>query len=73
MRDRRRKSEYLRLQRSREVRLWIATVVGSGVAIVNYMETHPEFKNKLRDKWDAFANRYRKNPKIRVDLPNKNN
>ncbi len=70
--SRKRKSEWLRVQKSREIRLWVTTIGVTAVGVVNFLETHPELKRNLRDGWDDFANRFRKNPKI-VYYPPKNN
>ena len=69
---RNRKSDYIRVQQSREVRLWITTVGVTFFGIVNFLETHPELKRKLKDKADDVLNRFRKNPQITYYPPTKN-
>ena len=54
----------LRLRKAKEIRLWVTTVLCALFFTCNYYETHPEEKQKLRDKYDTFMNRYRKNPEI---------
>ena len=68
-----RKSDYLRVQQSREARLWITTIGVTVFGVINFLETHPELKNKLRDKADDILNRFRKNPEIRYYPPTNEN
>lgn len=62
-------SDYIKVQRSREIRLWLATLITGAIAANQYLEAHPEVKRNLRDKYDDFMNRYRKNPHITVYIP----
>lgn len=53
-------SEYVKLQRSREARLWIAqtaTIIGG---VIFYLETHPEVKDQAKARIEEFKNRFRK-------------
>lgn len=70
--NRKRKSDWAKVNKSREVRLWIATIISMIYMIDKFLDAHPEVRFKLRDKWDDIANRYRKNPEIRY-YPPKNN
>lgn len=66
------KSEWLRVQKSREIRLWVTTLGVTAVGVVNFLDNHPDVMRKLRDAWNDFANHFRKNPEI-VYYPPKNN
>ena len=55
----------------REMRLWIVTIMTAIGLAITYLDSHPDFKRNLEEKWEKFANRYRKNPKIKVYPPTK--
>lgn len=59
------------LDASRELRLWIMTFLTALGLGLTYLDQHPDFKRKLEEKWERIANRYRKNPEIRVYPPTK--
>ena len=69
---RKRRSEWARINRSRELRLWTntaMTVVGGAFTAAMYLDAHPDVKRNLEDKWESFANRFRKEPRIKVYPP----
>lgn len=71
-RNGKRVSDYIRIERSREARQWVNTglkAAGIGIAAVMYLDNHPEVKRDLEERWERFANRFRKNPEIKVYPP----
>lgn len=68
-RNGKRVSDYIRIERSREARLWVGTILSVVVPTAMYIESHPEVKQSLEDRWERFANRFRKNPEIKVYPP----
>ena len=73
MKNNRHVSDYIKIQRSRELRLWIATGLAAVVSTVTYLDNHPEVKRNLEDRTETFLNRFRKNPRIRVYPPTNQN
>lgn len=69
MRENKRVSDYIRIQRSREARLWLATGLAAVVSAATYLDNHPEVKRNLEDRIERFLNRFRKNPEIKVYPP----
>ena len=68
-RNGKRVSDYIRIERSREARLWVGTILSVVVPTAIYIESHPEVKRDLEERWERFANRFRKNPEIKVYPP----
>ena len=57
---RERTSDYIKIQRSREARLWIAqtaTIIGG---VILYLETHPEVKDLAKAKVEELKSRFRR-------------
>lgn len=56
---------------AREARLWIRDIIVPAGMAALYIKSHPEIEMYLNDKWEHFANKFRKNPKVKV-YPNYN-
>lgn len=59
------------LDTMRELRLWLVTFMTFAGFTMSYLDSHPDAKRKLEEKWERFINKYRKNPEIKVYPPTK--
>lgn len=50
----------------REVRLWVRDLVIPVTMSVLYIKSNPDIDHYLKDKWENFTNKFRKNPKITI-------
>lgn len=50
----------------REVRLWIRDIIIPASIAIIYVKSDPKTEQYLNDKWENFANKFRKNPKIKI-------
>ena len=51
---------------ARETRLWIRDIIIPAGMLAIYLKSNPEAERWLNDKWEIFANKFRKNPEIKI-------
>lgn len=52
-------SDYIKVQRSREIRLWVTEILAVAGGTAMYLESHPEAKQKLADIGGNIKNKIR--------------
>ena len=51
---------------AREARLWIRDIIVPATGLVIWVRSNPEARRYVDDKLEAFANKFRKNPEIKI-------